>query len=151
MWQDTLPELRQFTGRLPLNVLILGAVTPKQRAEALRELRAECERDTYYPQRGMAFELPIVSTTIIVIDEVADVSTDDQQTLLQWLEQHRDAMVLSFATKPIFPLVTQSTFLERLYYRLNVMTLHVNDDAAWPPDDRYTRAGTTRKFSRRTR
>jgi len=130
MWQDTLAELQQCTGRLPLNVLILGVVTPEQRAEALRALRAGGERDAYYFQRGTALELPIVSSTIIVvIDEVADVSIDDQQTLLQWLEQHRDAMVLSFATRPVFPLVAQDKFVERLYYRLNVMTLHVNDVA----------------------
>ena len=67
----------------------------------------------------------------------------------QWLEQHRDAIALSFAAKPIFPLVAQDKFLERLYYRLNVMTLDVNDDAAWPPGDRYARAGTTREFIRR--
>jgi hypothetical protein len=152
MWQETLAELRQFKGRSPLSVLILGPVTPEQRAQALQELRAGCDRDAYYPQRSIAFELPIVETSIIVvIDEVADISSDDQQTLLQWLEQHRGAMVLSFATKPIFPLVVQSNFLERLYYRLNVMTLHVNDDAAWPPGDRYTRPGTTRKFIRRPR
>jgi len=148
MFQDVLTELRQFAGRLPLKVLILGTVTSKQRAQVLREFRARCGRDMYHPQRRMAFELPIVSTGIIVvIDEVADISTDDQQTLLQWLEQNRDAMVLSFSINPIFPLVTQSRFLERLYYRLNVMTLSVNHDAAWPPSDRYPRAVTKNKFT----
>src|SRR4029453_10743931 len=98
MFQDVLAELRQCAGRLPFNVLILGTVTPEQRAEALQELRAGSERDAYYPQRRIAFDLPMISTNImVVIDEVADVSTDDQQMLLHWLEQHRDAIVLSFA------------------------------------------------------
>ena len=78
MFQDVLAELRQCAACLPFNVLILGTVTPEQRAEVLQELRGS-ERDAYYPQRRIAFELPIVSTNImVVIDEVADVSTDDQ-------------------------------------------------------------------------
>ncbi len=152
MGHDTLAELRPLAGRWPLKVLILGTMTPKQRAEVLQEFRAGCGRDMYHPQRTMAFELPIVSTGIIVvIDEVVDLSSDDQQTLLQWLEQHRDAIVISFATKPIFPLVAEDKFLDRLYYRLNVLTLHVSVSSAWPPGDRYTRSGTTSEFIRRTR
>jgi len=146
MFQDVLTELRQFAGRLPSSVLIVGTVSPEQRARALKELCAWCQRDVYYPQR-MAFKLPNVSTSLlIVIDELADIATDDQQRLLQWLEHHHDAMVLSFAINPIFPLVTLSTFSERLYYRLNVMTLSVNHDAARPPSDRYPRAVTKTKF-----
>ena len=142
MFQDLLTELRQFAGRLPLKVLILGTVSPEQRVQVLQEFRAGCGGgDMYHPQRNMGFKLPNVSTGIIVvIDEVADVSADDQHTLLHWLEQHRDGMVLSFAKKPIFPFVKQGTFLDRLYYCLNVMTLNVND-AGWPPSARsYPRA-----------
>jgi hypothetical protein len=147
MFQNVLTELRQFAGRLPSSVLIVGTVSPEQRAGPLEELCAWCQRDVYHLQR-MAFKLPNVSTSIlVVIDEVADISTDDQQTLLQWLEQHPDAMVLSFATKPIFSHVKRGTFLERLYYRLNVMTLSVNHGAAWPPSDRYPRAVTKKHFN----
>ena len=137
MFQDALAELRQCAGCLPFNVLFLGTVIPEQRAEALQELCARSERVAFYPQRRVAFDLPVVSTNImVVIDEVADVTTDDQQMLLHWLERHRDAMVLSFAIDAIFPLVEQGKYLERLYYRLNVMTLNVNDDAAWSSGDR---------------
>lgn len=95
MFQDVLTELRQFAGRLPSSVLIVGKVSPEQRAGALEELCAWSQREAYHPQR-MAFKLPNVSTCIlVVIDEVADIATDNQQTLLQWLEHHRDAMVLS--------------------------------------------------------
>jgi len=95
----------------------------------------------------MAFELPTVSTPIIVaIDRVAELSPDDQQRLVQWLEQHPDAMVLSFTTHPIFPLVEQGKFLDRLYYRLNVMALTVNDDTTWASSDRYPRAVPKKPF-----
>ena len=146
MFQNALTELRQFAGRLPSSVLIVGTVSPEQRAGALEELCAWCQRDVYYPQR-MAFKLPNVSTSIlVVIDEVADIATDDQQRLLQWLEHHPDAMVLSFAIHPIFPLVEQGKFSERLYYRLNVITLNVNDDPTWPLSNRYPRAVPKKRF-----
>ena len=146
MFQNVLTELRQFAIRLPSSVLIVGTVSPEQRAGALQELCAWCQRDVYHPQR-MAFELPTVSTPmLVVIDRAAELSPDDQQRLVQWLEHHPDAMVLSFATNPIFPLVEQGKFLERLYYRLNVMTLNVNDDATWAPGDRYPRSGPKKPF-----
>ena len=145
MFQDLLSELRRCARRLPFNVLILGAVTPEQRTAAVQELRVGNERHAFHAQRNMFFTLPMVSTTtIVVIDESADLSTDDQQTLLQWLLQHRDAMVVSFAANPIFPLVAQGKFLDRLYYHLNVITLNVNDDAAWSSRDRH--AGTQKHF-----
>jgi transcriptional regulator of aromatic amino acid metabolism len=67
---------------------------------------------------------------MVVIDDVAALSPDDQHALLQWLDRERDAMVLSFAVNPVFPLVTNGTFLERLFYRLNIITLTVDDEAA---------------------
>jgi len=78
MFQNVLTELRQFAGRLPSSVLIVGKVSSEQRA----------------------------------------------------------------AMTPIFSLVTQGRFLDRLYYRLNVMTLNVNDDVAWP----IPRAVTKKQF-----
>ena len=150
MFQDLLSELRRCARRLPFNVLILGPVTPEQRAEVVQELRVGNERHAFHAQRNMFFTLPMVpTTTIVVIDEAAHLSTDDQQALLQWLLQHRDAMVLSFAATPIFPIVAQGKFLDRLYYRLNVMTLNVNDDAAWSSGDRH--AGTKRHVIGRSR
>jgi transcriptional regulator of aromatic amino acid metabolism len=67
---------------------------------------------------------------MVVIDDVAALSPDDQHALLHWLDRHRDAMVLSFAANPVFPLVTNGTFLEGLFYRLNIITLTVDDEAA---------------------
>lgn len=112
MWQDTLTVLRRCGG-LSLNVLILGSVTAEQRDEVLDELRTAAGRDD-----------------IVVIDQLADLSTDDQQALLRWLDQHRDAMVLSFATNAIFRLMTTDKFSERLFYRLNSITLSVDEETA---------------------
>jgi transcriptional regulator of acetoin/glycerol metabolism len=114
MWQDTLTVLRRCGG-LSLNVLILGSVTAEQRDEVLDELRTAAGRD---------------AGSIVVIDRLADLSTADQQALLRWLDEHRDAMVLSFATNAIFRLMTDGKFSERLFYRLNSITLSVDEETA---------------------
>ena len=129
MWQDTLTELRRFADALPLNILIVGVVTSEQRDEALFEIRAAHGLDAHYPQRTMPFSLPLIPTTIVVIEEVSGLSTDHQQTLLRWLERHREVMVLSFASNPVFPLVSRGVLSEQLFYRLNVITLNVDDEA----------------------
>jgi len=130
MWQETLADLRRFAGGSSLKFFILGEVTPEQRNEALHELRTACGRDACRPQGTTPFELPAVPTSMVVIDDVAALSPDDQRALLHWLDRHRDAMVLSFAVNPVFPQVTDGTFLEGLFYRLNIITLTVDDEAA---------------------
>jgi hypothetical protein len=112
MWQDTLTVLRRCGG-LSLNVLILGSVTAEQRDEVLDELRTAAGRDD-----------------IVVIDQLVDLSTAEQQALLRWLDRHRDAMVLSFASNAIFRLMTDGKFSERLFYRLNSITLSVDEETA---------------------
>jgi hypothetical protein len=129
MWQDTLTVLRRCGG-LSLNVLILGSVTAEQRDEVLDELRTAAGRDAWRPPQTTPIELPIVPGSIVVIDQLADLSTDDQQALLRWLDQHRDAMVLSFATHTILGLVTNGQFSKRLFYRLNSITLSVDEETA---------------------
>ena len=129
MWQDTLTEIRRF-GALPVNFLILGAVTPEQRDEALDALRTAAGRDAWRLPQTTRFELPLVPRSVVVIDQVADLSTDDQHALLRWLDKQRDAVVLSFGTNAMFRLVTDGKFLARLYYRLNIITLTVDDEAA---------------------
>jgi hypothetical protein len=127
MWQETLTELRRFANCLPPNILIVGAVTAEQRDEALFELRAAHGRRAHYPQRTTPFSLPRIPTTIVVIEEVADLSIDHQLTLLWWLERHREGIVLSFASNPVFPLVSLGVLSEKLFYRLNMITLSVGE------------------------
>jgi len=130
MWQETLGDLRRFAGRSSLKFFILGEVTSEQRNEALHELRTACGRDACLPQGTTPFELPTVPNSMVVIEDVAALSPDDQRTLLHWLDRHGDALVLSFAVSPVFPLVTNGTFLEGLFYRLNIITLTIDAEAA---------------------
>lgn len=130
MWQETRTQLRRFGGRMASTFLILGEVTPEQRDEALQELLFASGRDAYRPQLAMPFELPGDDTGIVVIDEAAHLSAREQDALLHWLDRHRDTMVLSFSDESVYPLVAHGMFSERLFYRLNLITLKVDDEGA---------------------
>jgi hypothetical protein len=64
---------------------------------------------------------PDVDGPVILRDATA-LTSNDQHQMLQWL-QHTPAQVISTSPTPLFPLVEQGAFLERLYYRLNVVTI----------------------------
>ena len=51
------------------------------------------------------------------------LSLDDQQRVDRWLATGSPPQVVTIAAAPLFPLVEQGRFLARLYYRLNVVYL----------------------------
>lgn len=129
MWQDTLTRLGRLASDGALKFLVLGDVTPAQRDEAVRHLRSVSGRDAYDPQQTTPFELPSAATSLVVIDRVGELSHADQLSLDQWLDRHRDTMVLAFSEESLFPLVAQGTLSAQLFYRLNLITLRVDEDA----------------------
>jgi hypothetical protein len=130
MLQETIAALCRCAGGSPPNLLILGEVPSREREEVLHAICGACGRDAYHPQDTPSFELPPVSTSIVIIDDALALSADDQHALLHWLDRHRDATVLSFAEQSMFPLVMQGRVSEKLFYRLNMMTLSVDDEAS---------------------
>jgi len=71
-------------------------------------------------------ELPEAGTGALVLRDVAALSAGDQARLLAWLQGAGPrAQVISTTEQPLFALVTQGLFDATLYYRLNVLLLHV--------------------------
>ena len=70
----------------------------------------------------------------LIVEEVGTLCADEQATLRDWLE-HRDErmQVVSTHEEALLPLVTHGLFDERLYYRLNVLLVHVGNGAVHPP------------------
>ena len=64
---------------------------------------------------------------------IIDLSTGHQHMLHWWLDQHREGMVLSFAVNPVFPLVSRGVLSEKLFYRLNMITLSVDEQPSRQP------------------
>jgi hypothetical protein len=73
---------------------------------------------------GERLSLPRRSAGTLILQGADTLSARDQQQLLDWLEgDARATRILSTTRRPLFPLVESGTFLEALYYRLNVILL----------------------------
>jgi hypothetical protein len=83
-------------------------------------------------------ELPTGECGALVLQEVAALSSADQARLVEWLDRssHRSQLI-STSAHPLFQRVESGLFDRVLYYRLNVMLLHVEpngDRRAHRPD-----------------
>jgi hypothetical protein len=74
----------------------------------------------------------------LILRGVADLSAGDQTRLLAWLGGPGSrTQIVSTTERPLFALVARKLFDETLYYRLNVVLLHVGskDEAGLAGDD----------------
>ena len=71
----------------------------------------------------------------LILEDVCTLAADEQTRLLQWLERAGpQTTIVSTAPHSLYPLVSAGLFDANLYYRLNVMLLHV-DEAHQPSGD----------------
>jgi transcriptional regulator of aromatic amino acid metabolism len=76
------------------------------------------------PQRGLI--LPSEETGALILKDVTSLSVDDQRRLLDWIVRTgSQTQIVSTTDRPLFALVTRGLFDEALYYRLNLMLLHI--------------------------
>jgi hypothetical protein len=62
----------------------------------------------------------------LVVRSISALDRDQQRSLFDWLDALGDRVqVISTTSEPLYPMVGRGVFLERLYYRLNVMRLDV--------------------------
>jgi hypothetical protein len=78
------------------------------------------------PCRGLR-KLPQAGGTVI-LDDVETLDGQQQQAFLWWLDEysHTGTQVISIAPTVLYNHVQAGTFLDALYYRLNVMYLEVS-------------------------
>jgi hypothetical protein len=84
------------------------------------------------------FELPEGMTGSLILRDVAALAAGDQARLLAWLRgPGLGAQVVSTTERPLFALVAQRLFDAALYYRLNVLLLHVGPTSSSASHGRY--------------
>jgi hypothetical protein len=72
-------------------------------------------------------------TGALVVWDVDTLDRIQQELLLEWMDSHAaDLQVISVGKHPVFPLVLRETFLDTLYYRLNMVCLKLADNPASP-------------------
>ena len=66
----------------------------------------------------------------LVLRDVDELDCEQQQRLLRWLDepQNDHMQVISLTARRLYELVQAGTFLEQLYYRLNVTQFEVSAD-----------------------
>lgn len=100
---------------------------PASSDEILHTVQRQSGLEVLHAQRHSAFVLPAHSKVIVVLDDVCDLSRDDQDRLLDWISRH-GSRVMSFASRSPYAMVCAGTFVERLYYHLNTVCIVLGDE-----------------------
>jgi hypothetical protein len=66
-------------------------------------------------------KIPATAFRTLIVRHVECLTPSQQASFAAWLRRSADIQIVSFAGIPVFPLVKAGTFLEELYYRLNVV------------------------------
>jgi transcriptional regulator of aromatic amino acid metabolism len=114
-----------FLGTLSANTLLIGVNgTSRDRVESSLVGLGFVSR--WEP--GDLLELPPEEDTgTLILHEVGALMHDDQLRLLEWLEQSEGrTRVVSTASSSLFARVEAGLFIEKLYYRLNTVTVNVS-------------------------
>jgi hypothetical protein len=124
--------LHAFSLRGPLerrrphhNILLEGAVASTN--AVLDLLVPRLAKPVVWKRRGEPFALPTGEIGTLVLEDASNLDCDSQSELCQWLADVNPCpRVVCTTARPLFGLVVSGLFDVDLYYRLNVMLLHVD-------------------------
>ena len=102
------------------NVLLIGADARHDRA--LAEL-LDTSRPPVWHCDGARFALPAESVGTLLLRNPTSLRAGEQRALLNWATNHVTVQIITVTPTPLYPLVQAATFLDDLYYWLNVVTL----------------------------
>jgi len=106
------------------NVLLEG---PAASTDAvLRLLAPHLHAPVIWKPRGAPFEVPAGEVGALILQDVYDLSTQEQSRLLAWIDANPDVQIVSTTACRLFALVAHRRFDAALYYRLNVILLNVD-------------------------
>ena len=106
------------------NVLLEG---PRACTDAvLHLLKPYLGESVTLKRSGAPLELHTSMRGALVVHDISAFSGPEQDRILGWLDDpHSRTQVVCTTTEPLFPLVERGLFDETLYYRLNVILLHL--------------------------
>ena len=124
---DTLEDVERLGSVSPVNILIVGPMPGSDRDEVLRAIRRQRGLDVFHAQRPAEFLLPNRGDVILVLDDASQLSGAHQMRLLEW-ESRDHVQIVSFASHSLYDMVSEETFIDRLYYRLNTVCVIVGNE-----------------------
>ena len=124
--RDTLEDVQRLGRVSPVNVLIVGPMPASDRDEVLRSLRRQRGLDVFHAQGPAEFLLPGCGDVVLVLDDASQLSRDHQVRLLEWMSRNH-VQIVSFASRSLYAMVSEHTFIDRLYYQLNTVCVIVGE------------------------
>jgi transcriptional regulator with GAF, ATPase, and Fis domain len=80
---------------------------------------------------GAALELPIEPVQGLVVRDVERLTRDRQDQLVEWLSgPGYHTRIVATSGVPLYPMVERGEFSDALYYRINMITLRLDERAA---------------------
>jgi Sigma-54 interaction domain len=113
------------------NVFVVGA--EDEAAKLVASLRPCLFTPIVVRRRGepLRLEQAAAPAGTIVVYDVETLTPEEQEALNRWLGTARGRVrVVSCASRPLLPAVEAGDFNDALYYRLNVVTIHLTPPAA---------------------
>ena len=107
------------------NVLVI-VPDPQQRTHTLDAILNGSRTPVWRCESG-PLSLPDREVGTLVVPDASVLTLDEQRLLLAWAERHRTTQVVTVTPVPLYPAVAAGTFLDGLYYRLNVLVITDED------------------------
>src|SRR5262249_31554924 len=106
--------------RSPRHNVLLEGSEPSTLA-VLRLLQPHLPEPVIRKRRGSLLQLPDGDIGALILEEVSDLSGDEQARLLAWIDSRCQTQIVSTSACPLFARVARGFFDASLYYRLNVI------------------------------
>jgi len=109
------------------NLLIISSAIQNERV--LDQIRVMFRAPVAWWSPPEQVDVPDAAFGTLIIRHVECLTAGQQASFATWLRRAHDTQIISFAGMPVFPLVTAGTFIEELYYRLNVFLMELGHTA----------------------
>lgn len=92
----------------------------------LRLLQPHLLEPVVRKEQGSPLQLPAGEVGALILEEVSDLSGEEQTRLLAWIDCRSQTQIVSTTARPLFARVTRGFFDASLYYRLNVIIVELD-------------------------
>ena len=75
---------------------------------------------------GSPLQLPAGDVGALIVEEIGDLSGEEQARLLAWIDCQSQTQIVSTTAHPLFTRVARGFFDASLYYRLNVILVELD-------------------------
>jgi hypothetical protein len=119
---DAVDSVQEARALLATRAHLLLTGPERFTSETMHFLRSAL-RQPVWETNATPLSLPTASPGTLIVRHAMCLAADDQVRLLQWIRDHRSTQLITITEEPLFPLVRGGTFLERLFYTMNMAQL----------------------------